>query len=193
VNHLHDDVLSDLAAGRGSSTQREHAEACTDCAARVHAWRADLADLQEMETLGLDDRERHQLRALFRAHGPVRPALSEWLARLVRSTALAPAAVRGSAVLELQEHAAGPFHVTVRASVSSPGSAVEVHGQVLSDEGPVGGGELVVSDETGRVAAGEIDDLGEFSVAVPAGRYRAALVLSRGRIVIPQLDLGGAD
>jgi hypothetical protein len=184
--------MCDLALGRGSAADREHADLCPVCADGVETWRNVLADLRQMEAEPVDDTERHRLRTLFRAHAPVRATFAEWLARLVRTTTAAPAAVRGGAAPSLQEHEAGPYHVTLR-TARAPGSEVEVHGQVLCDGGPVGSGELLISDADGRVVAGPIDDTGEFSVRAPSGRYRVALVLERGRIVIPALDLGSVE
>ena len=184
--HPAEDALIETLVGRGAPGDRRHLARCQQT---LEPWRELVDDVCLMRDSALAPEELEKLGALFRVHGPVRSGLGEWVARLVRSTAATPVAVRGGGQV-LVEHEAGPYHLVMQLRPAARARMVTIHGQVY---GPgTGDGELVVSDEHGVTAAAPIDDLGEFQLRLPGGRcYTAALLLPDGRVVIDPLDLGG--
>jgi len=188
VTHIHDDSILEILRGGGSDAQRDHMHQCAQCTRRLDQWQEIVTDLREVEAVPLDDAERHWLQALFRARGPVSQDCGEWVARLLRATATADAAIRGAAA-GLSEHEAGPYQLTL--NVRTEGARYSVHGQVLADDDRDLIGEAILSDDIGQVLPAPIDSFGEFSHQdLAPGRYRATLHLSDSRIVVEDLVVG---
>ena len=189
VNHLLEDALLELLSGRGSAEQRQHLASCPRCRDELAAWQTLLDDLHAARDTTLAPAELHQLNALFRAFGPARRGCKEWIARLLQRPEQPALQVRGGTPVPM-EHQAGPFHVAMQVRRSPTPANRTLIGQVFSDEGEEVEGEVVLSSDSGVLSLAEIDDLGEFSIPVPAGgQYRATLLLPLSRIVIESLDI----
>jgi len=201
VTHLDESAFLDLLAGRDVPGAAVHLGGCPRCRAVLEQWQTMREDLREVSGNGLDQAELHRLGALLRARGPAPSHRRVWFARPVALAAPAELTVRGGLAAPV-EHRAGPFHIALQVRPATPRSGAAVHGQVFFDpdqEAEAGGaehagpeleGEVLLSDDTGAVVTGAIDDLGELAVRVAsAGRYRATLVLASATIVIDELEI----
>ncbi len=185
MRHLKDDELTARVSGEGPMSGDEHLRVCSLCAGRLETWREMLSGLKELEAHGIDDGERHLLRTMLRTSGGHRRAPGV-VARLLRSTALAPVGVRGPAA-RLWEWEAGELRLTLQAR-DEPGG-FRLLGQVTASGVPSGAGRLTLHGEAGEVIEDVTDELGEFAVRVNPGRYRLELESPEQGLVVPLVDV----
>lgn len=184
MRHPSDEHWLEMARGGEVREAADHAISCAVCAGRLETWRRVLAGLLELEAGAIDDGERHLLATLMRARGPQRAVR---VADLIRTTAAtAPAHVRGVQA-RLWEYEAGATRVTLQARDEA--GRVALIGQVTEGDRPWSGGRLMVCGERGSRQETEVDACGEFSVALPPGRYRLEVDGGAAGVVIPLVDL----
>jgi hypothetical protein len=183
VRHPTDEQWLEIARGGEVPDAAGHAESCALCAGRLEAWRQIVTGLLELEAAAIDDGERHLLATMTRVRTPRRPLR---LADLLRTTAAAPAHVRGVQA-RLWEYVAGTTRVTLQAR--DEGGRVALVGQVTEGDLPWPGGRLAVSGEDGPRQETEVDACGEFALALTPGRYRLEVEGDQAGVVIPLVDL----
>jgi hypothetical protein len=193
MTHLSDERALAVLGGKGSETEREHLDGCGGCRQDLVRWKSLFADLDELEREQTDARELLLLRSLFRELGPGSRRRT-WTGRLRSSSAAEPAfaAVRGPAgAAQMFDFEAGPYRVVLQV-LPQGGSRFDVHGQITDKGGePAGSGRVVLGQESGAAAEGEIDELGEFHLDhVAGGVYRGTWWLHEHRIDLLSLLIG---
>ena len=92
----------------------------------------------------------------------------------------------------MQEHHAGPFHITLAIRPDPQADEYRVRGQGLADGDQPIAGEAHLSTDSGLTATAEVDSFGEFSLGtVNPGSYRLTLGIPGARVEIEELEIGG--
>jgi len=191
MTHLDIDRVIAASGGEMTAAEKEHIAGCVSCRGEIASWRQRIDDLREIEASPVDSGEIHNLLGLFRHLGPS-PAGRSWVASLVRSSAPAAAAVRGSAASTLQAYRAGPWEIVVQIRPTALPDRFDLQGQVVDDKdrAPEESEVLLLSDE-GYVDRSATDEFGEFRFrGLPAGPYRALWLMEDGRIEVESLPVG---
>jgi hypothetical protein len=151
--------------------------------------------LRDLHRESLDEAELHRLRVMYRQLGPHSVEGFRWVGRLVRGSAMQPAAVRGVVSGSTTEYEAGPYNLLMRVGPAGRGSTVSVHGQLTTTRGDAGSGGTMALSSTGSGAyVCDIDRFGEFHLkGVSPGRYRALLWVDGGAIELLDLSIGGDE
>jgi hypothetical protein len=148
-----------------------------------------------MSRESVDDSELHRLKVLFRQLGPGENRAPRWIARLVRSSAAAPAAARGLASGEIAEYTAGPYTLMLRVGALGSRSTVSVIGQIANvEEQRSVGGTFALTPPNGRVRLSDVDEFGEFNLPeVEPGRYRGTWWFGDQIMVVHNVEIGSDD
>jgi len=195
MEHLTDERIVDLIGGDEIPGAHEHLVSCSRCRALHQQWLQRMELLRDLHRETVDTAELHRLRVMYRELGPQPAGTARWLARLVRTTAMQPAAVRGAVSGSILEYEAGPYSLLLRVGTVGRGSTVSVHGQLTTMRGDVGGGgTMALSAVDGRAYVCDIDRFGEFHLArIVPGRYRALWWIDGGAIELADLAIGGDE
>jgi len=144
--------------------------------------------VDELESQPVDEGELHRLGVLFRHRGPAPAGLREWLASLLVTATPDMATVRGGAAQQLLEYEAGPHRLMLELLPRLDQPAVDLHGQLFTDDEEAGRAGVVVSWGGTEQVSTETDELGEFHLpGLPVGSYRLTCHLPQSRIVIANL------
>ncbi len=192
MEHLTDERIVDLIGGDEIPGAHEHLDSCSRCRALHQQWLLRMELLRDLYRETIESPELHRLRVMYRELGPQPAGAARWLARLVRTSVLQPAAVRGAVSGSIAEYEAGPYNLLLRVGPTGRGSTVSVHGQLTAARGDVGGGgTMALSALGGRAYVCDIDRFGEFHLAgVVPGRYRALWWIDGGAIELADLAIG---
>lgn len=191
MTHLDIDRVMAALSGEVTAVEKEHLAGCETCRGEIATWRRRVEDLREIEASAVDESEIHNLLALYRHLGPS-PRGRSWIASLVRSSAPAVAAVRGSAAATLQAYRARGWEIVVQIRPTAAMGRFDLQGQVVDEEDRAPGtSEVVLLSDAGYVDRAATDDFGEFRFRdVPAGPYRALWLMEDGRIEVESLAVG---
>lgn len=191
MDHLSSARIVDLIGGEDVPGARKHLDSCSSCRELHQTWLQRIESLRDLDLESLDEAELHKLRAMYRQLGPRRSEGAHWLARLVRTSDILPAPVRGVAADTISEYEAGPYTLLLRVGPTGRGEAVSVHGQLTGTRGESGGGTLALSAVDGRAYVCDIDQFGEFHLQrVRTGRYRALWWVDDGAVEVADLEIG---
>jgi anti-sigma factor RsiW len=195
MDHMTEAQIIDAMHGDGPDDAESHLDACPECASVRDLWLARIEALREMTRESLDDREIHHLRVLFRQLGPGQSPARRWIGELVRSSAAAPAAVRGVAAGEIMEYDAGPYTLMLRVGAQGTRPTVSVVGQIASveDDRKIGG-TFALTPANGRVRVADVDRFGEFNLPdVLPGSYRGTWWFGDQLMVVHEVEIGTDD
>jgi len=195
MDHLTETQIIDLIGGEDADGAEVHLEACERCRSARTVWEDRIEGLREMSREGLDESELHCLRVLYRQLGPGRARPQSLIARLVRTSATAPAATRGIAAGEIMEFGAETHTLMLRVGARGPRSTVSVVGQIASAGGGRRiGGIFALTPPDGRVRLSDVDQFGEFQLTdVPPGGYRGTWWFEDQLMVVPDVEIGTDD
>ena len=195
MDHMTEAQIIDLIEGEGPTGADSHIEDCPRCRSVRNLWIERLEALREMNRETLDESELHLLRVLFRQLGPGQNQVQRWIAKLVRSSAAAPAAVRGVASGEIMKYSAGPYTLMLRVGAQRSRSTVSVVGQIASvKEDRQIGGTFVLTPPNGRVRLSDVDQYGEFNLTeVSPGSYRGTWWFGDQLMVVHEVEIGTDD
>ncbi len=195
MDHLTEAHIIDLIEGEGPSEAEAHLAECSQCRSAQRLWQERIESLREMSRESLDDAELHRLRVLYRQLGPGKDQAPRWIARLVRSSAAAPAAARGVASGEIMEYSAGPYTLMLRVGAQGSRSTVSVIGQIATNDRDRGiGGTFALTPPNGRVRLSDVDQFGEFNLPeVAPGSYRGTWWFGDQIMVVHDVEIGTDD
>ena len=195
MDHMSEGQIIDLIQGEGPSDAEGHIAQCSECRSVQHLWVERIEALREMSRETLDDSELHHLRVLYRQLGPGQNRTALWIARLVRSSAAAPAAARGLVSGQIMEYNAGPYVLMLRVGAQGSRSAVSVIGQIASvEEDRKIGGTFALTPPNGQVLMSDVDEFGEFSLnGVVPGCYRGTWWFGDQFMVVHDVEIGTDD
>lgn len=195
MDHMTETQIIDLIEGEGPTEAEAHIAGCAQCGSLRKLWEERLEALREMSRETLDDTELHHLKVLFRQLGPGRKPASRWIAKLVRSSVAAPAAVRGVASGEIMEYSAGPYTLMLRVGARGTRPTVSVVGQIATvEEHRQIGGTFALTPPDGRVRLSDVDRFGEFNVPeVSPGNYRGTWWFGDQLMVVHDVEIGTDD
>lgn len=197
MDHMNEAQIIDLIAGDGAPEDRAHLEACAECRAVEQRWIERVDALREIGREQLDEAEMHRLRVLFRQLGPGPGRVVKWVAKLVRSSASAPATAtaRGVASGEIMDFSAGRYSLMLRVGARGSRQAVSVVGQVVCEEDDCAvGGMFALTPPDGRVRLSDVDRFGEFQLTdVAPGTYRGTWWFEDQLMVVPEVEIGTDD
>jgi len=195
MDHLTETEIIDLIGGEDAEGAEAHIGRCETCRSALGVWTDRIEALREMSRESLDDSELHRLRVLYRQLGPGKARREGLIARLIRSSAAAPAATRGIAAGEIMEFGAETHTLMLRIGARGPRSTVSVVGQIAA----AGGGEKIggvfaLTPRDGRVRLSDVDQFGEFQLTdVAPGRYRGTWWFEDQLMVVPHVEIGTDD
>lgn len=195
MDHLTETEIIDLIGGEDAEGAEAHIEGCETCRLVHGVWRDRIEALREMSREGLDDSEFHHLEVLYRQLGPGKKRREGIIARLVRSSAAAPAATRGIAAGEIMEFGAETHTLMLRIGARGPRSTVSVVGQIaVAGEDEKIGGVFALTPRDGRVRLSDVDQFGEFQLTdVAPGSYRGTWWYKDHLMVVPDVEIGTDD
>jgi hypothetical protein len=195
MDHLTEAEIIDLIEGDGSFEAESHIVGCSRCRSVQNLWVDRLEALREMSRETLDESELHRLRVLFRQLGPGQSRVPRLIAKLVRSSAAAPAMARGVASGEIMEYHAGPYTLMLRVGAQGSQSTVSVVGQIASvEEDREIGGTFALTPPNGRVRLSDVDPFGEFNLTELApGTYRGTWWFGDQLMVVHKVEIGTDD
>ena len=195
MDHMTEEQIIDLIEGEGPPEAEAHIAGCLECRSVQRLWAERIEALREMSRENLDDSELHRLRVLYRQLGPGQNRTALWIARLVRSSAAAPAAARGVVSGQIMEYNAGPYVLMLRVGAQGSRSAVSVIGQIASvEEVREIGGTFALTPPNGQIRLSDVDEFGEFSlVGVAPGSYRGTWWFGDQFMVVHDVEIGTDD
>jgi hypothetical protein len=195
MDHITEQTIVDLIGGDEIAGAQEHLASCARCRELHRRWIERMELLRDLHRETLDEAELHRLRVMYRQLGPQPVEGVRWVARLVRGSAMQPAAVRGVVSGGIAEYEAGPYTLLVQVGPAGRGSTVSVHGQLTTTRGDAGsGGTMALSSTDSGAHVCDIDRFGEFHLkSVAPGRYRALLWVDGGAIELVDLSIGGDE
>lgn len=195
MDHLTEAHIIDLIEGEGPSEAEAHLADCSKCRSEKRLWVDRIEALREMSRESVDDSELHRLKVLYRQLGPGQGRAPRWIARLVRSSAAAPAAARGVASGEIMEYNAGPYSLMLRVGAQGSRSTVPVIGQIASvEQNREIGGTFALTPPEGRVRLSDVDQFGEFNLPeVAPGSYQGTWWFGDQIMVVHDIEIGTDD
>ena len=196
MDHMSEAQIIELLDGEIPAEAEAHLAVCESCRSCYQGWVDRIEALAEMNQASLDDTELHRLAVLYRQLGPGADRRPNWIARLVRSSRTAPAAVRGLASGEVMEYSAGDVGVMLRVGARSAARpTADVVGQIeTEDESVALGGTFWLSREGGADRCSDVDEFGEFRLrGVKPGAYVGTWCHDDGVMVVPEIEIGADD
>ena len=195
MDHLTEAHIIDLIEGEASSEAETHLAVCSECRSAKRLWVDRIEALREMSRESVDESELHRLRVLYRQLGPGQDRAPRWIAKLVRSSAGAPAAARGVASGEIAEYSGGPYTIMLRVGARGSRPTVSVIGQIASTEQDRDiGGTFALTPPNGRVRLSDVDQFGEFNLPeVEPGSYRGTWWFGDQIMVMHDVEIGTDD
>jgi hypothetical protein len=195
MDHLTEAQIVDLIGGENTDGAEAHFDGCETCRSARDLWADRIEALREMSRESLDDSELHHLKVLYRHLGPGKARPESLIARLVRTSATAPAATRGVAAGEIMEFGAESHTLMLRVGARGPRSTLSIVGQIAAAGGGRKiGGIFALTPPDGRVRLSDVDQFGEFQLTdVTPGTYRGTWWFEDQLMVVPDVEIGTDD